>query len=653
MSRIKMAVGAVGATVVVAGMTTAGLSGLAQASPQPAETVLAGSAVSFTSHVQAIGDVAGSTQLSVQLWLRPQISAAVRFATAVSTPGNALYHRYLSPATYTAQFGATRAQASRVASWLRGQGFTAVHTDSQRNYVRATAPVSRIDAAFRTQVKLYKSSAAVNAGRYTLRANASALSVPASLAGSVLGVTGIDNAAPALPMDRLNIKMSSRTRKGAAPTGACSQYYGQNDVTGLPEKFGTTTFPTEVCGYTAGQLRAAYGARAASSGKGQTIALIELGLTKDMFLTLQDYAAANGIAAPSAKRYEELSLGKNNCGDPANIEEQLDVESSYDMAPGANQIVIGGDACNEGDFGLQGLFDADLAVIDGPGGHPLATITSNSWDSGGENQAPQLTSIEHAYLVRAAAVGVGMYFSSGDSSGVAEPGSDPFSTAVGGTTLGIGASNNRLFETGWSTAVSLLESTKWKLQGEQGAAGGGPSVVWRQPAYQVGVVPHALSRGIGNRGGPVRSVPDISADADQFTGMAVGILSFSKGSPPAFGEILIGGTSLATPLVAGMVTAAQQGLSAPFGFANPVLYKLSGTGAYHDALPLGSTSPSSYRGTFCDAATCRANLLTTFDDQSERMAGYNGQVTLPGYDNMTGLGTPNGQNFIKGLHSLG
>ena len=64
--------------------------------------------------------------------------------------------------------------------------------------------------------------------------------------------------------------------------------------------------------------------------------------------------------APSPNRYHELLLGKNTCGDPFNVEEQTDVEASYDMAPGANQLVVGGDSCNNGDFGNQALFDADI-----------------------------------------------------------------------------------------------------------------------------------------------------------------------------------------------------------------------------------------------------------------------------------------------------
>ncbi len=657
MSRLRMAAGAVGATIAVAGLTTAGAGTLAQASAKPADTILAGSAVPFTAGIRATGDVAGSQRLAIELWLKPRQAAAARFATAVSMPGSPLFHRYMSPAGYTARFGATRGAASKVESWLRSRGFTAIRADAQRTYVRATAPTSKINAAFRVRLKLYKSSAAANAGRYALRANDRPLSLPASLAGSVLGVTGLDNAAPILPLIRQHTRPAGAKSGRSAPGGnqACSQYYGQHKVTGLPERFGTTTFPTEVCGYSAGQLRAAYGANMSNAGRGQTIALVELGLTRAMFLTLKDYAAAGKMPAPSTRRYAELSLGKNSCGDPFDIEEQTDVESSYDMAPGASQLVVGGDSCNTGDFGLQGLFNADMAILNGAGGQPLATVVSNSWEVPlGELQPASFTKIEHAFLTKAAAEGVGMYFSSGDRSGVLAPSDDPFAIAVGGTTVGIGKTGSHLFETGWSTGFSLLSKNgqKWIFLGEQGAAGGGPSLLWRQPSYQRGVVPPALAKAQGSGGGPARSVPDISADADPFTGMAVGLLTFKKGQPPTFGEETIGGTSVASPLVAGIVTAAQAGQPAAFGFADPAIYKLAGTNAYHGTLPLTSTSPALYRGTACDAATCGDHILTTFDDQNPNIIGYTGQVTLPGYDNMSGVGTPNGLKFVIGLRSL-
>jgi subtilase family serine protease len=648
MSRLKMRAGIAGASAALVALTTVGASGLAQAAPRPSETVLGGSTVPFTSHNKVIGYVSGSQALTVQLWLKPNLAAAQRFATEVATPGNRLFHHYLSPAAYTAKFGASRATATKVEAWLRGQGFTGVRTDAQRNYVRATATTARINAAFRVRETLYQPSAAANAGRYPLRANNRNVSLPTSLAGSVLGVTGLQNANPMLPLTQ--IKTKAHTVGGSSD---CSQYYGQNVTTGLPTHFGTTSFPTEVCGYSADQLRAAYGASSAHTGTGQTIALVELGLTPDMFLTLQDYAAAEGMPAPSSSRYAELSLGKNTCGDPFDIEEQLDVESSYDMAPGANQLVVGGDSCNDGDQGLQGLFNADIAVLDGSGGHPLATIASNSWESDDQDQAPYLTNIENAYLVRAAGEGVGMYFSAGDGSGVLLPSSDPFATAVGGTTLGIGKANNREFETGWSTGLSLLNraGTHWRFFGEQGASGGGPSLIWKEPAYQKGVVPPALATAPGNRG-TARSVPDISADADPFTGMLIGFLVFPKKGAPVYTTEDVGGTSEASPLVAGIVTTAQQGQAVPFGFINPLLYKLYGTNAYYDTLRVDAASPTSWRGTYCPADTCGANLLTQFDDQNPNMFPYTGQVTLPGYDNMTGVGTPNAPNFIMGLREL-
>jgi hypothetical protein len=162
--------------------------------------------------------------------------------------------------------------------------------------------------------------------------------------------------------------------------------------------------------------------------------------------------------------------------------------------------------------------------------------------------------------------------------------------------------------------------------------------------------------------GTTRSAPDFAADADPFTGLDVGLLNFS-GKTPTFFEESIGGTSESSPLVAGMVTAAQQGQQVPFGFINPVIYKLNGTSAFYDTLPLTSHSPALYRGVECDLLefvniclgpkTNRIPSLTTFDDQNPQMSGYTGQVTAPGYDNMTGLGTPDEPNFIRDLRSSG
>jgi subtilase family serine protease len=635
-------------------MTIVSLSGSAGAAPRAGYLRLAGSVAPFTSHGRPAGAVAGSMRLTIQVWMRPgNLAAAQEYATAVSTPGSKLFHHYLSPAAYTARFGASRAATGAVESWLRHQGFTSVHADAERNYVRATGPVAAIDAAFRTQLENYQSSAGVNAGPYQLHANDRPVAIPRSLARYVIGLTGLDNAAPRLPLLR---QPAGRAGAGQS-TAPCSHYYGQHRISGLPKQFGRTSFPTQICGYQPAQMRAAYGVSMRNDGHGQTVSVVELGLAPEMFLTLQDYAKTGHFLAPSPQRYAELSLGKNTCGDPFNVEEQLDVETSYDMAPGANQLVVGGDSCNNGDFGNQGLFDADIVTIDGTSGnnhHPLANISSNSWGPGNDTQPAILTNIMHAYLVRAAVQGVGMYFASGDSSGVETP-DDPFSILVGGTSLGIGKNNQRLFEAGWSSGLSALSHGHWGPAFENGATSGGPSLIWRQPGYQHGVVPRALALvDPGSRLGLVRSEPDLAASADLYTGFATGIMTFPRHKPAKFIEITVGGTSEASPLVAGIIADAQQGQHTAFGFTDPALYRLNGTPALHDILPSTSRTPGLFRGEVCKGNICpgRAKFLVTFDDQSPAMAGYTGQVTLKGYDNMTGIGTPNGPKFISALRKL-
>src|SRR5207302_8946574 len=123
--------------------------------------------------------------------------------------------------------------------------------------------------------------------------------------------------------------------------------------------------------------------------------------------------------------------------------------------------------------------------------------------------------------------GIGIYFASGDNSDESLvvgyittdfPASSPFVTAVGGTTLAVGASNNYLFETGWGTFTSSWTGTAWSptppgswLYG----AGGGVSRIFAEPSYQVGVVPSSVFAVQGRTG---RAVPDIAALADPNAG---------------------------------------------------------------------------------------------------------------------------------------
>lgn len=658
--------------IVTAGVLLARASVVPAAATSQAAAPLPGSSPAFTAHTPAIAQVAGSRRLTIELWLKPDLTAAGRFATAVSTPGGPRFRHHLSPAAYTARFGPAASQVNKVKGWLHGRGFTSISADPQRTYVRATAPVSVIDAAFGVREKLYRATATVNAGPYQLRANDSPVVLPSSLAGGILAVTGLDNQAPLIPLARPATGVSqahitahgviaagSVSPAGSSPAGAgCSTYYAQRRKSGLPALFGFTTLPVDVCGYDAHQIRAAY-QLTGTGGTGQTIAFAQVGMPRDMFLTLQDYARANHMPAPSASLYGQQPVGGTGagCGDPDPFygEEQLDVEAAHVMAPGARELVVGGDPCDTGDFGEQGFYDAETAILDGRGGNPLASIVSNSWEDFGTGEVSQFASMTNALLMRAAAEGVGMYFASGDYPGAGTPSSDPYATAVGGTTLAIGKTGSRLFETGWSDGAWELTGKTWASIGVNGSSGGGASTLWAEPRYQRGVVPPALTIPPGDKPGASRSVPDISADADPFTGFAEGQLSTARhGRPPVYSESDIGGTSLATPLIAGLVADAQQGQATPFGFVNPALYKLARTRAIRDILPVTGKTPARYRGSWCPAVACSGHQgIVEFDDQDPSLAGYLGQVTLNGYDNLTGVGTPNGPAFAAALRRPG
>ncbi len=126
----------------------------------------------------------------------------------------------------------------------------------------------------------------------------------------------------------------------------------------------------------------------------------------------------------------------------------------------------------------------------------------------------------------------------------------------------------------------------------------------------------------------------------------------SARQPVSYATMPTGGTSLSTPLVAALVADAQQGMPRPFGFLNPVLYRLAGTSAFHDPQPVTNSTPSKYKAIACGASDCGALSLANFDDQSWGMSGYTGQVTLRGYSTMTGIGTPDGSYFIPLLREL-
>jgi subtilase family serine protease len=627
-------------------MAAGAVLGVPGTAPAAATAPVPGSVAPSVRTASRTGAVLASQQLTIQVWLKPNLAGATTFANAVAMPGSAEFHHYLSPDAYTARFGPSAAQAAAVGAWLTASGLTRVHASGGRDYVSATGPVSKVESAFGVQINRYRVEGP-NGGLTVIQSNDRDVSVPTTLAPDVLGVTGLDNAPPA----------TSQT--GAPPTAktpTCSQYWAQYAQSFHPAYQGLTKGSLPVCGYSADQIRAAYGATMTSTGKGQTVALIENAAPIAMFQTLTDYARGNHLPVPASGQFREVQTGGGGtCGtssqgaaspdaaqSPYPDEAQMDSEALYAMAPGAAQLMVIGAGCNEN----QALLDAALAVLTGNGDRPSATIESNSWQIPLGQVPPQTV---HAIDLRAAAEGVGMYFASGDTPGLNVTDSDPYATAVGGTTLGIGAKDNRLFETGWSDDYAFLDNGKWTDLGIGSGTGGGTSQVYTQPAYQKGVVPASMSRiRVGKQIVTDRTVPDIAADADSVSGILTGyIASGSNSHPGPYQTEENAGTSLACPLIAGLVADAQQGQESAFGFINPLIYHLAGTQAFHDILPVTTSMPQQDRNAYIAAdGPLTSTGVDVFDSQEH---AYTEQVTAKGYDTMTGVGTPNGADFIAGL----
>ncbi|HEY2174479.1 MAG TPA: S53 family peptidase [Mycobacteriales bacterium] len=597
---------------------------------------LAGTQPAWAQPARATGDLSSSKSVafSVVLPLR-DAAGAERLAQAVSTPGRAQYRHYVSAAQFDARFAPSSGTVHAVTDFLKAQGFTVSAVAQGNRWVEAAGSAAKVNRAFGTQLKNYTWK-----GRQ-LRAPSKAVSVPSSISSSIAGVTGLDTGALLRrPLGkRVAGAPAPQSKPSAAPAPSqCSQFFGQHSQTVPAAYSGQTQYPTYGCGYTPNQLQGAYGVKSAISkgrdGHGVTVAITDAYASPTMKADANTYSGLTGIPQFAAGQYSQKVFQpfgmQKECGGEAgwNGEETLDVEAVHGMAAGANVLYVGAKDCD------QGLDQALNYIVQ----NHSADLISNSWGNNGEDVPAAELAKEHSIFVQSAAEGIGMYFSSGDSGdelanvGSTQPdypASDPTVTAVGGTSLGVGAADNYLFETGWGTALDRVTTDftgyQEPLPGSfSGGAGGGTSTLWKQPAYQQGVVKPSLSRKFGGKA--MRVVPDVATVADPYTGFLVGQTSGGK-----FGTYAIGGTSVACPVFAGIQALASQGLSSPLGFANPTLYGLAGTKAFRDVLPTrtptGITNPT-------------GSYLVTLDRDSSLQTGLK-------YDDVTGNGSPNGTRFLN------
>ena len=129
-----------------------------------------------------------SRNMTVQVALRPRNAAGLnRSLRAMYTKGSGSFHHWLAKGAFNARYAPTAATRNAVASYLRHAGLT-VRPASSPFLVRASGSSARVSAAFHTTLRNYRSKKGVKYYQ-----NTTAVRLPASIAGSVQGVTGLTN----------------------------------------------------------------------------------------------------------------------------------------------------------------------------------------------------------------------------------------------------------------------------------------------------------------------------------------------------------------------------------------------------------------------------------------------------------------------------
>jgi subtilase family serine protease len=600
-----------------------------------ARTILVGTVPSWATRENYVAAADATTDVGFRVylgWTDPV--AAEALARAVSDPHSATYGKFLTPNQFRSRFSPAASDVAKVQNWLRSQGFSVVYSPQNNHYVSAEGSVSQLAAAFGAQFALY------NVHGQTVRSPAGDVSIPSALAGVIKAVIGLDESYQFVETHHTAGEQAPPTAgfRNALPLPT---YWAEPPLSpyAFPAGFQaiTRTAPWAVKGYTPDQIKSAYGI-SGFDGSGQTVAIIDAYASPTILDDVNQWSTNRGLPTMTPAQLVQVvppgvyKRPQNPRQDPQGWygEETLDVEAVHGMAPGAKIVYVG--APNS----YQDLDAAMNHVVD----QHLAQIVTNSYGFPTELLPPGYILPLEDTLIQAAIEGIGVYFSSGDSGdetvnfGFAVtdwPASSPWVTAVGGTSLAIGKLGTRVLETGWGTSnyncnTTTLACTRtvWDY-----GAGGGVSVVFNEPWYQ-------QSAGLTLTG---RGVPDVAALADPQMGLLIGqTQTFPEGV--SYDEYRIGGTSVASPIFAGLMALADQAAGHAHGFANPVLYH--NPGAFYDVVSVKTAVARRNFVNGVDSSGGKVDRLRTFDDYS----GSPTQHTAVGWDNVTGLGTP-GSAFLS------
>jgi kumamolisin len=504
----------------------------------------------------------------------------------------------ISRAEAAAAYGASPTDIDRVRAVMKAHGLEVLRDDPATRTVEVAGPIQVLEDVF--QVKLFEYE---HAGR-DYRGRSGVINLPSELEGMVVGVYGLDN--------RRVIQRRRRLRPLAAHAAAVAS----------PRGF----FPA--------QLADVY-SFPAGDGAGQTIGILEFGggfLPDD----LDSYCQTVGVKVPTVNPVS-VDHSPTTTDDDAAGEVMLDIEVIAGACPAATQVVYFGSST----FDEKAWIDTLGKAIHDDVNKPF--ILSISWGAPEDSDAwsdGTLDRVNDAFH-EAALLGITVCVASGDDGSADEtdvepgdgsldghahvdfPASSPFVLAVGGTDLRVGPSGSTT-ERAWKDGNGRRKISQ-DSTGTGGATGGGVSVHFDRPTFQAGITIPSV-----NPGAPQgRVVPDVAAHAES-DGRTRGYFWVldGQGSPN-------GGTSAAAPLWAALITRInailekEKGPGKRAGYLTPVLYQ-----AGADGKPVG-------------ASACKD--ITAGDNISAAVGGYRCQ---PGYDAVTGWGSPIGTRLLDALRAV-
>jgi subtilase family serine protease len=629
---------------------------------------------SFRATTDADTGEFSSSTMTVDVVLAPSNQSQLSELLANTyNPQSASYQQWLGQGEFYSQFAPSSATVSAVTDYLQSTGLT-VQPGASPFLLSVTGPSSVITAAFNTTLRNYVTPKGV-----TYFSNASAVQLPTSVASAVLGVVGLSNTVRLQSQVMLWNKNHKHINPPCeTPYVTSAQLFALvNDGTGFPYGYGGGP---GCAGLTPSQTNSIYGAPNVGpygQGKGATLAVFELSayLHSDIDTWAQqfygpgynpplvDITILGGPLSPICPTGDQCPPSFN--GYSGDIEVDADIEMSLIIAPAMKQLLVY-NAPN--DFTGQ----TELAEYTKIASDDKADVISSSWGVCENDVTAGYVLAENLVFEQMALQGQSMFGAAGDTGAfgcirsdgttivnVGDPPSQPWVTSVGGTSLesfNPGANPFPNYPTGietvWNVDNLCSNAAAAPSNGNQGglfwcaetgAGGGGSSQWWGRPFYQSG--PGITNRytvygnggtqcALARPGTPCREVPDVSANADPYTGYAeyctgnpnppdystCGTFSGSETPPGWFG---IGGTSLSSPLWSAIIGDRDGYWHGRTGNANPLLYALYRT---------------QYQEFFHD--------ITGFGQSTNNNGLY---PTTPGFDLATGIGSPKMGALITGV----